>query len=101
MKCQKVNRILLKTVKKARPHRNPFSDPARLFRISRHHYYAAALKPCVATVRTAPVDFTGFVFVFVPRRCGNSAKFLDVPSSLVCDADHWNNSELCNDWNLR
>jgi hypothetical protein len=36
MKCQKVNRILLKTVKKASPRHNPFSDASRLFPISRY-----------------------------------------------------------------
>src|SRR5262249_45470734 len=61
MKCQKVNRILLKTVKKARPHHNPFSDASRLFPISRHHHHAAPLEACTATVRTAPVDSPGFV----------------------------------------
>jgi hypothetical protein len=61
MKCQKVNRILLKTVKKVRPRHNPFSDASRLFPVSRHHYYAATLEACAATVRTAPVDSPGFV----------------------------------------
>ena len=61
MKCQKVDRILLKTVKKARPRHNPFSGTSRSFPISRHDHYAPALEACEAAVRTAPVDTTGFV----------------------------------------
>jgi hypothetical protein len=61
MKCQKVNRILLKTVKKARPRHNPFSDASRLLPVSGHDDCAAALEAGAAAVRTAPVDSSGFV----------------------------------------
>ena len=67
MKCQKGNRILLKTVKKARPRHNPFSAASGLLPVSCHDLHAAALEPCAAAVRTAPLIPGDSFFLFVPR----------------------------------
>src|SRR5262249_35962812 len=72
MKCQKVDRILLKTVKKARPRHNPFSGTSRSFPISRHDHYAPALEACEAAVRTAQLTPPGSFFRFLPRLSGKT-----------------------------